>query len=108
MREAYHKELESISEGLVEMANLVGSAMGRATSALLDTDLQLAESVISAEDQVEDMQREVPDQSPAPGTESYVQQFGRGGEGRAVERELGGGARDQGVPLLFKFSGPTC
>lgn len=48
MGEAYHEELASIGEGLVNMANLVGSALGRATSALLDADLQLAESVISA------------------------------------------------------------
>ncbi|AZQ40012.1 phosphate signaling complex protein PhoU [Streptomyces cyaneochromogenes] len=59
MREAYHEELASISDGLVEMANLVGSAMGRATSALLDADLQLAESVISANDKVADLQRDV-------------------------------------------------
>jgi hypothetical protein len=30
MREAYHEELDSISDGLVEMANLVGSAIGLA------------------------------------------------------------------------------
>ncbi|WP_369243630.1 phosphate signaling complex protein PhoU [Streptomyces sp. R41] len=65
MREAYHKELESISEALVEMANLVGSAMGRATGALLDTDLQLAQSVISVEDQVEGMQRDLEGQAIA-------------------------------------------
>ncbi|MFE7171617.1 phosphate signaling complex protein PhoU [Streptomyces sp. NPDC057616] len=59
MRETYHKELESISEALVDMANLVGSAMGRATSALLDADLPLAESVISTEEQVEAMQRDL-------------------------------------------------
>ncbi|MCL8015875.1 phosphate signaling complex protein PhoU [Streptomyces sp. AS02] len=59
MREAYHEELASISDGLVEIANLVGSAMGRATSALLDADLQLAESVISANDKVADLQRDV-------------------------------------------------
>lgn len=41
------------------MANLVGSAMGRATGALLDADLQAAESVISAEDQVEEFQRDL-------------------------------------------------
>ena len=43
MRVAYHEELTSIRDGPVEMAHLVGSAMGRATSALLDADLQLAE-----------------------------------------------------------------
>ncbi|MFB7328522.1 phosphate transport system regulatory protein PhoU, partial [Streptomyces sp. NPDC056190] len=47
MREAYHEELDAIGDGLVEMANLVGSAIGRATTALLDADLQLAENVIS-------------------------------------------------------------
>ena len=59
MRAAYHEELESISNGLVDMANLVGSAMGRATGALLDTDLQLADSVIATEDQVDELQREL-------------------------------------------------
>ena len=59
MREAYQKELDAISEALVEMANLVGSAMGRATGALLDTDLQAAESVITAEGQVEELQRDL-------------------------------------------------
>ncbi|MFF4257915.1 phosphate signaling complex protein PhoU [Streptomyces sp. NPDC001663] len=65
MRESYHKELDSISEALVEMANLVGSAMGRATSALLDADLQLAESVISIEERAEDMQRDLESQAIA-------------------------------------------
>jgi len=31
MRDAYHEELDSISDSLVEMARLVGSAIGRAT-----------------------------------------------------------------------------
>ena len=39
MRDAYHEELDSISDGLVEMTRLVGSAIGRATTALLDADL---------------------------------------------------------------------
>ncbi|MBY8342921.1 phosphate signaling complex protein PhoU [Streptomyces spinosirectus] len=59
MRAAYQQELESIGDGLVEMANVVTSAMGRATSALLDADLQLAESVISGGDKVDELQREL-------------------------------------------------
>ena len=35
MRASYHKELEAISQALVEMANLAGTAMSRATGALL-------------------------------------------------------------------------
>ncbi|MEU9015615.1 phosphate signaling complex protein PhoU [Streptomyces sp. NPDC048479] len=57
MRAAYHEELASIRDGLVEMAHLAGSAMVRATGALLDADLQLAESVISADVQVDALQR---------------------------------------------------
>ncbi|MFF4344778.1 phosphate signaling complex protein PhoU [Kitasatospora sp. NPDC001540] len=52
MRDAYHEELDSISDSLVEMARLVGSAMGRATTALLDADLELAESVIAADEKI--------------------------------------------------------
>jgi phosphate transport system protein len=59
MRATYHEELDSISDGLVEMANLVGSAIGLATTALLDADLQLAESVISADQKVDDHQRDL-------------------------------------------------
>jgi phosphate transport system protein len=65
MREAYHEELASIGEGLVDMANLVGSAMGRATNALLDADLQLAESVISTHARVDDLQRDLEDRAIA-------------------------------------------
>ncbi|MEV6740293.1 phosphate signaling complex protein PhoU [Streptomyces sp. NPDC051104] len=59
MRDAYQEELGMISDGLVEMANLVGSAIGLATTALLDADLQLAESVISADRKVDDLQRDL-------------------------------------------------
>ena len=47
MRDTYHDELDAISSSLVEMTNLVGSAMSRATTALLDADLTLAEMVIT-------------------------------------------------------------
>lgn len=50
MRGTYHVELDAIGDGLVEMAGLAGSAMGRATPALLDADLQLAESVLEQDD----------------------------------------------------------
>jgi phosphate transport system protein len=57
MRDAYHEELDGISESLVDMANMVGSAMSRATSALLDADLTLAEMVISADEVVDELYR---------------------------------------------------
>ena len=58
MRDTYHDELDAISASLVEMANLVGSAMSRATTSLLDGDLQLAEQVISADEAVDARYRE--------------------------------------------------
>ena len=59
MRDAYHEELDGILESLVEMTNLVGSAMSRATTALLDADLQLAESVIAADETVDELYRAI-------------------------------------------------
>ncbi|GAA4854780.1 phosphate signaling complex protein PhoU [Kitasatospora terrestris] len=59
MRDAYHEELDSISDGLVELARMVGSAMGRATTALLDADLALAESVIAADEKINELHHEL-------------------------------------------------
>ncbi|MGX1546969.1 phosphate signaling complex protein PhoU [Streptomyces adustus] len=59
MREAYHGELASIGASLVEMARLADSAMGRATTALLDADGRLAQSVISADERVDDVHRDL-------------------------------------------------
>jgi phosphate transport system protein len=58
MRDAYHDELDAISASLVEMTNLVGSAMSRATTALLDADLKLAETVIANDETVDALYRE--------------------------------------------------
>ena len=59
MRDAYHEELDGLSDSLVEMTRLVGSAMSRATTALLDADLALAESVITNDETVDLLYREV-------------------------------------------------
>ena len=52
MRDAFHDELNALTDRLVEMTSLVRSAISRATTALLDADLQLAESVISQDEEV--------------------------------------------------------
>ncbi|MEV0533647.1 phosphate signaling complex protein PhoU [Kitasatospora sp. NPDC050463] len=59
MRDAYHEELDSIGDSLIEMARLVGSALGRATTALLDADLALAESVIAADEKINNLHHEL-------------------------------------------------
>ncbi|WP_322750067.1 MULTISPECIES: phosphate signaling complex protein PhoU [unclassified Frankia] len=63
MRDAFHDDLESINSSLVEMTNLVASAMARATTALLDADLQLAEGVITADETVDLLRNEIEERS---------------------------------------------
>ena len=53
MRHAFHEDLDTISDQLVDMTRLAGSAMARATTALLDADIGLAESVIEADKQLD-------------------------------------------------------
>ncbi len=59
MREAFHEELGRVSAGLVDMTRLATSAMARATTALLDADLQLAESVIAADTEIDKLREEL-------------------------------------------------
>lgn len=59
MRDAFHDDLDKISDDLVEMAKMVGTAMSRATVALLDADLQLAESVIAGDSDIDTLRDRV-------------------------------------------------
>jgi phosphate transport system protein len=59
MRDAYHEQLDSVGHTLVEMAGLVGTALERATTALLEADLPTAEAVISADDAVDALHKEL-------------------------------------------------
>jgi phosphate transport system protein len=53
MRDAFHDHLDMITDQLVQMTGLAGSAVSRATTALLDADVHLAESVIAADEQLD-------------------------------------------------------
>ena len=59
MRDAFHDDLDKITDQLVEMTRLAGSAVARATTALLDADVHLAESVIAADDQLDAIRTEL-------------------------------------------------
>src|SRR5690349_17968406 len=59
VRDSYHEQLDSIGEGLVEMSRLAGSAVSRATTALLDADLALAEQVIAGDEVVNELYRTI-------------------------------------------------
>lgn len=63
MRDAFHDDLDKVSDDLVEMTTMVGAAMQRATTALLETDLTTAESVIAADDDIDALRREVDDRA---------------------------------------------
>jgi phosphate transport system protein len=63
MRDNFHDELDKIGTDLVEMTHLVASAMSRATTALLDADVALAESVISADERIDERYRHVEEQA---------------------------------------------
>ncbi len=51
--------LDTVYDELVQMTRLVGSAMNRATQALLDADLTLAESVIDADAQIDTLASDI-------------------------------------------------
>ena len=55
MRDQFHESLDRITDELVEMTRLAGSAVSRATTALLDADVHLAESVIEADQKLDDL-----------------------------------------------------
>ncbi len=59
MRTAFHEELKFVSDQLVEMTRLASSAVNRATQALMDADLELAESVITADEQIDAVRRDL-------------------------------------------------
>lgn len=59
MREVYHEHLEAISGRLVAMCREVGDMIRAATQALLEADVQLADSVVAHDARVNDMQREI-------------------------------------------------
>lgn len=59
MRRAFTEELQFISDQLVEMAGLTSTALDRATQALLTADLELAEAVISADDTIDMVRRDL-------------------------------------------------
>src|ERR1700712_760732 len=55
MRTAYHEQLAALTDQLGEMCGLPGGAMERATQALLQADLMLAEQVITDHEQINAM-----------------------------------------------------
>ena len=63
MREHFHEELDRLRGELVEGTHLVDTAIGRATTALLDSDLAVAEGVIAADKTLEALHQRLDDRA---------------------------------------------
>jgi phosphate transport system protein len=59
VRDQYHEDLDGITTSLVDITRLAGSAINRATQALLDSDLQAAESVISGDAAIDELYEKI-------------------------------------------------
>lgn len=59
MRDTYHEELQALSERLVEMTRQARHAIARATTALLDADLNAAQEVISGDEELNRLDAEI-------------------------------------------------
>ncbi|GAS94464.1 phosphate-transport system transcriptional regulatory protein phoY2 [Mycolicibacterium canariasense] len=57
MRTAYHEQLDGLNDRLGEMCGLAGQAMERATQALLQADLVLAEQVITDHERITEVSK---------------------------------------------------
>ena len=65
MREAYHIELDRLADSLARMSGQVAEAMERATKAMLEVDLELAEQVITNDAQIDDARANCEEQAYA-------------------------------------------
>lgn len=59
MRSVFHEELSLLSDRLVELSRLSAAALRRATQALMEADLGLAEQVISEDDAIDAIRRDL-------------------------------------------------
>lgn len=59
MRDAFHEDLDAIDQSLVEMSELAANAMLRATKAILEADLALAEEVISEDERIDNLHHDL-------------------------------------------------
>ena len=59
IRSVFQEELDGVSQSLVDLASMVTDSMRKATEALLDAELRLAEDVISADEKIDNYQHEL-------------------------------------------------
>ncbi len=55
LRKSFHEELDEIKAGIVQMAALVTESLPRATESLLESNLEMAQQLINADDELDDL-----------------------------------------------------
>jgi phosphate transport system protein len=59
IRSVFQDELDSISQSLVDLNSMVAQSMSKATTAMLNCDLKLAEEVIAEDIKIDDFQHDI-------------------------------------------------
>ena len=59
IRSVFQDELDNVSQSLVDLTEMVSTAMSKATSAILNSDLKLAEEVIASDEKIDNYQHEI-------------------------------------------------
>jgi len=59
IRSVFQDELDNVSQSLVDLTEMVSTAMSKATSAILNSDLKLAEEVIATDENIDSYQHEI-------------------------------------------------
>jgi phosphate transport system protein len=59
IRSVFQDELDGVSQTLLDLSNMVSESIGKATKAILTTDLKLAEEVIKTDEQIDAVQHDL-------------------------------------------------
>ena len=59
IRSVFQDELDNVSQSLVDLTEMVSTAMSKATSAILNSDLKLAEEVIANDEKIDEYQHDI-------------------------------------------------
>jgi phosphate transport system protein len=59
IRSVFQDELDGVSQSLIDLSNMVSTSINKATHALIDLDLKLAEEVISEDEKVDSYQHDL-------------------------------------------------
>ncbi len=59
IRSVFQDELDSVSQSLVDLTSMVAKAMERATTAIIDCDLKIAEEIILEDEKIDNYQHDI-------------------------------------------------